>query len=389
MPTHRYLTVLALTTAFMVSACAGSSPTSVTAGTPVPGTSASQQVNSPSTPPTDTVITASTSGEPDPTPPDAEPATVVSVTDGDTIKVSLEGGPDTAVRLIGINSPETGECLADEATRGLSDLIPVGTAIGMTRDVSEVDEFGRLLRYLWRGGMMVNEEMVRRGLAIARRYPPDTAMAEILAQAQAEARESKLGLWGPDACGTRSGADLSIVVVEYDAPGDDSQNLNQEWVEIRNDGAGPVDLTGWEIKDESAGNRYRFPADFTLAPDETVTVRSGCGDDFGTELFWCSVGAAIWNNDGDTAFLADPNGNIHTVESYQGEAESTADEPPPPLGLIGGAGDCDPSYPDVCIPSPPPDLDCGQISDRRFRVLPPDPHGFDGSDDDGLGCESG
>jgi micrococcal nuclease len=50
-------------------------------------------------------------------------------------------------------------------------------------------------------------------------------------------------------------------------------------------------------------------------------------------------------------------------------------------------GDCDPAYPTVCIPSPPPDLDCGDISFRRFQVLPPDPHGFDG-DHDGIGCES-
>jgi micrococcal nuclease len=54
------------------------------------------------------------------------------------------------------------------------------------------------------------------------------------------------------------------------------------------------------------------------------------------------------------------------------------------------AGDCDPSYPDVCIPpySQVGDLDCGDIEHRDFRVLPPDPHGFDGRDDDGLGCES-
>ncbi len=50
---------------------------------------------------------------------------------------------------------------------------------------------------------------------------------------------------------------------------------------------------------------------------------------------------------------------------------------------------CDPSYPDVCIPPPPPDLDCSQISERNFEVLPPDPHGFDGNDNDGRGCESG
>lgn len=47
---------------------------------------------------------------------------------------------------------------------------------------------------------------------------------------------------------------------------------------------------------------------------------------------------------------------------------------------------CDASYPDVCIPSLPPDLDCGEISYKNFTVLPPDPHRFDG-DKDGIGCE--
>ena len=52
------------------------------------------------------------------------------------------------------------------------------------------------------------------------------------------------------------------------------------------------------------------------------------------------------------------------------------------------AAECDPSYPDVCIPPPPPNLNCGDISERRFTVLSPDPHGFDGRDNDGIGCES-
>jgi hypothetical protein len=38
---------------------------------------------------------------------------------------------------------------------------------------------------------------------------------------------------------------------------------------------------------------------------------------------------------------------------------------------------CDDSYPEVCIPSPPPDLNCRDIQYRRFEVVPPDPHGFD------------
>jgi len=48
---------------------------------------------------------------------------------------------------------------------------------------------------------------------------------------------------------------------------------------------------------------------------------------------------------------------------------------------------CDPSYPDVCIPPPPPDLNCPDVPYKNFRVLPPDPHRFDG-DKDGIGCET-
>jgi len=61
---------------------------------------------------------------------------------------------------------------------------------------------------------------------------------------------------------------------------------------------------------------------------------------------------------------------------------TTAPAPPPP------PKNCDPAYPTVCIPPPPPDLDCGQIPYRNFVVLAPDPHRFDGSDNDGIGCES-
>lgn len=50
------------------------------------------------------------------------------------------------------------------------------------------------------------------------------------------------------------------------------------------------------------------------------------------------------------------------------------------------ATSCDPSYPDFCIPPLPPDLDCKDIPQKNFKVLPPDPHKFD-RDGDGIGCE--
>jgi micrococcal nuclease len=48
---------------------------------------------------------------------------------------------------------------------------------------------------------------------------------------------------------------------------------------------------------------------------------------------------------------------------------------------------CDASYPTVCIPPPPPDLDCDDVGYHDFVVRRPDPHHFDGRDDDGRGCE--
>jgi micrococcal nuclease len=54
---------------------------------------------------------------------------------------------------------------------------------------------------------------------------------------------------------------------------------------------------------------------------------------------------------------------------------------------VGHAHRCDPAYPGVCIPSPPPDLDCADVSFRNFQVLPPDPQNFDG-DHNGVGCET-
>src|SRR6478672_10025573 len=56
------------------------------------------------------------------------------------------------------------------------------------------------------------------------------------------------------------------------------------------------------------------------------------------------------------------------------------------VSMPAAAAPCDPSYPDVCIPSAPPKLNCADITFTNFKVLPPDPHGFDG-DKDGIGCE--
>lgn len=80
---------------------------------------------------------------------------------------------------------------------------------------------------------------------------------------------------------------------------------------------------------------------------------------------------------------SDPHGLDADYDGIGCEVGSpSSSNPPPPT-----QPSCDPSYPDVCIPPYPPDLDCGEIGYSNFRVVGSDPHGFDG-DNDGIGCES-
>lgn len=131
---------------------------------------------------------------------DIEIATVGSVIDGDTIK--LENGQ--TVRYIGIDTPETkhptkaDECYGKEASRKNTEIV-LGKVVRLQKDVSEVDRYGRLLRYVWVGEQLVNEVLVAEGYAVARSYPPDVSLQEQLIQAENTARENKLGLWG-NAC---------------------------------------------------------------------------------------------------------------------------------------------------------------------------------------------
>ena len=241
-------------------------------------------------------------------------AMVVGVTDGDTFDARI-GGVVEAVRVIGINTPERGECYYQEATVRLSELV-LNTEIRLEADVSNRDQFGRLLRYVYVGDLFVNEVLVREGYAIARRYEPDIAMAGQLEAAQAEAQLDRVGVWAPSACGPTAAGVLEIGVIHYDADGDDNQNKNDEWVEFINGGNSPLDLTGWSIKDESASHRYLFPSGFTLASGRAVRLHTGCGAPTAAALFWCNQQSAVWNNGGDTVFVLDPSGNIVSSAGY-------------------------------------------------------------------------
>jgi len=180
---------------FFAAACA---PVAPMGGTPSPAA------------PTDTG-TASPAATGSPTPSALDQALVVRVVDGDTIDV-LIGGEQLRVRYIGIDTPETVDprrpvgCFGKEASARNRELVE-GKTVGLEKDVSETDRFGRLLRYVWLDpstgsgqALMVNARLVEEGYATASTFPPDVRHAELFAALQAEARTQGRGLWG--ACAT-------------------------------------------------------------------------------------------------------------------------------------------------------------------------------------------
>ena len=120
-------------------------------------------------------------------------ARIIEVIDGDTI--IIEG--NYRVRYIGIDTPEThpvAEPFGMEAWQANRALVE-GKVVRLEKDVSEVDKYGRLLRYVYVDNIFVNAELVKQGLAYAQAYPPDTKHQDYLEELEQEARRAGRGMW--------------------------------------------------------------------------------------------------------------------------------------------------------------------------------------------------
>lgn len=127
---------------------------------------------------------------------DQEKVLVSEVIDGDTIILST----GERVRYIGIDTPETvhptkdKECYGSEASR-INEEWVLGKEVRLEKDVSEIDRYGRLLRYVWLDEKMINQELVKQGYAIAKAYPPDVKYQKIFETDQLIAQSKNVGLW--------------------------------------------------------------------------------------------------------------------------------------------------------------------------------------------------
>ncbi len=119
---------------------------------------------------------------------------VVAVTDGDTIRVRLDGGREERVRYIGVDTPETAECFSARASAFNARLV-ADREVRLERDAEERDRYGRLLAYVYVGDTFVNAELVRRGYAQPLTVPPNVRHAERFSRLARDARRAGSGLW--------------------------------------------------------------------------------------------------------------------------------------------------------------------------------------------------
>lgn len=110
------------------------------------------------------------------------------------------------------------------------------------------------------------------------------------------------------------GGPLQILFAQSqpDAPGDDNQNLNEEYITFKVLVSGS--LKGYAVEDAVA-HRYNFP-DRTFTAGQVFRLRTGQGVDTQTDLYWGATGQAIWNNNGDTIKILDSQGHVLTSYTY-------------------------------------------------------------------------
>ena len=194
-----------------------------------------------------------------------QPATVISVGDGDTIRVRTSLGETQTIRLACIDSAEMAQAPhGEQARQRLQLIIPVGTPVNIQAQTT--DRYGRTVAEVFKNNLNVNLAMVQEGRAVAYRQYLSQCEGDRYLSAEASAKSRRLAFW------------------------------NQ---------AEPI-----------------MPWDFRRGVRATV---------------------------------------------------QTPVQPIPQAKL-----NCHPSYPTVCIPPAPPDLDCADIPYRRFKVIGADPHRFDG-----------
>ncbi|AYU54071.1 thermonuclease family protein [Staphylococcus debuckii] len=134
-----------------------------------------------------------------------EEATYARAVDGDTVRLMYDG-KEAVFRLLLIDTPETKhptkgvQPYGKEASAYTKNMLENASKIEVEFDKGDkTDKYGRYLAYVYADGQMVNDALVRQGLAkVAYVYPPSVTYLDQLKESQRLAQEEHLNIWSGD-----------------------------------------------------------------------------------------------------------------------------------------------------------------------------------------------
>ena len=262
-------------------------------------------------------------------------ARVVSVEDGDTIKVRLEINKKVRnIRLTGIQAFEEktdknlhAACGAKQATKELKRLLKKGDWVQLRSVKSNSKNRGRLYRSVFKADkngqytINVQTELLRNGFVLWLPDKIENANNEINRIAMQEAVDNRRNIWAGNLCKKSKTQNVLLgLAINHDASGDDNFNVNGEYVLIENGSSSPVNLEDWTIRDTSQRS-LKFPKNSIIQPGQRITIKAGFGGNTNTEYFMNSPTPMFENIDkfngvGDGAFLLDEYGNLRFWTIY-------------------------------------------------------------------------
>ena len=316
---------------------------------------------------------------------------VEKIDDGDTITVRV-GTHRYTVQYAGIIAPEKQRPYGKAAARANAILVKKQT-VEFERDITDTDERGRFVRYVWVEGELVNEILVREGYALADPHSPDTKYRVWLMEAQEEARAAKLGI-ASLLRGPLNGTDAELPPTTRTPSPTPTRSPTRlppsslpptAWFVAR-----PTFIVNLEPMDCHQGPDADTPVVFVREAGTVQAVDAYVEQLDGTWYREVDRQCWTWTEPGLVQTFDKLTDAVRYARGLRQTPTATPTRTPrplPPPSTPAPRGECDLAYPTVCIPPPPPVLQCRDVLHRDFRVLPPDPHGLDG-DQDGIACES-
>jgi endonuclease YncB( thermonuclease family) len=262
-------------------------------------------------------------------------ARVVSIEDGDTIKVRLEINKRLRnIRLIGIQAFEektnknlNAACGAKQATSEIRKILKKGDWVQLRSVKSSSLNRGRMYRSVYKADkngeytINVQAELLRRGFVLWLPDKIENSNNENYRLAMQEAIDKRLNIWSGALCKKSKTQNILLgLAINHDAPGNDDFNVNGEYVIIENGSNKSVNLEGWTLRDTSQRS-FRFPSNTIIEVGQKIMVRAGVGENSKSEYFMNSPTPMFENIDkyngvGDAAYLLDEYGNLRFWSIY-------------------------------------------------------------------------